>query len=55
MVLQQYTVKQCNWLEIQNNKNDNIHKNEVQKSDDQTNNDKYRVSANITEYHIILK
>ncbi len=37
------------------NKNDNIHKNKVQKSDDQTNIDKYRSAANITEYHIILK
>ena len=31
------------------NKNDNIHKNEVQESD------KYRVAVNITEYHIISK
>ncbi len=32
------------------NKNDNIQKNE-----DQTNIDKYRLAANITVYHIILK
>ena len=37
------------------NKNDNIHKNEVKKSDDQTNIDKYRVAADITEYHTIQK
>ncbi len=36
------------------NKNDNIHKNEVQITDDQTNIDKYRVAANITEYHILF-
>ncbi len=34
------------------NKNDNIHKSEAQ-SDDLTNVDKYRVAANITEYHTI--
>ncbi len=27
----------------------------IKKSDEQTNIDKYRVAANITEYHIILK
>ena len=40
------------------NKNDNIHKNKVQnfkKSDDQINIFKYRVTANITEYHNISK
>ena len=38
------------------NKNDNIHKNEAQESeDDQTNDDKYRVAANVTESHIISK
>ena len=40
------------------NKNDSIHKNEVQnfkKLDDHTNIDKYRVTANITEYHNISK
>ena len=37
------------------NKNDKIHKSEAQKSDDQTNIDKYRVTANNTEYHIISK
>ena len=30
-------------------------KTKFKKSDDQTNIDKYRVAANITEYHIILK
>ena len=35
------------------NKNNNIHKNEAQ--DEQTIIDKYRVAANITEYHIISK
>ncbi len=34
---------------------ENIHKSEAQKSEDQTNIDKYRVAANITEYHIISK
>ena len=33
------------------NKNDSIHKMKFMKSDDQTNIDKYRVAANITEYH----
>ncbi len=33
------------------NKNDNVHKNE----DDQTNIEKYRLAANIKEYHIISK
>ena len=28
-------------------------KTKFKKSDDQTNSDKYRVAANITEYHII--
>ncbi len=37
------------------NKNDNIHKNEVHISDDQTNIDRYRLATNITEYHIISK
>ncbi len=37
------------------NKNDNIHKIKTQDSDDQTNIDKYRVAANIREYHIISK
>ena len=46
------------------NKNDNIHKNEVQgirwsdeywQVDDQTIVKKYRLAANITEYHIISK
>ena len=35
------------------NKNNNIHKNEVQEIRWWTNIDKYRVAANITEYHII--
>ncbi len=35
--------------------NDNIHKNEVQERYDQTNIDKYRVAANITENYIISK
>ncbi len=30
------------------NKNDNIHKNQVRKSDSQTNIDKYRITANIS-------
>ena len=30
-------------------------KAKLKNSDDQTNIDKYRVAANITEYHIILK
>ena len=34
------------------NKNDNINKNEAQKSYDQKNIDKYKVTANIREYHI---
>ena len=37
------------------NKNDNIIKTRFKISDDQTNIDKYRLAANITEYHIILK
>ena len=37
-------------------KKDNIHKNEVQYIlDDQTTFDKYRLAANITDYHIISK
>ncbi len=36
------------------NKNDNI-KTKLEKSDDLTNIDKYRVAANIKEYHIISK
>ena len=32
-----------------------LKKNKVKKSYDQTNTDKYRVAANITEYHIISK
>ncbi len=32
------------------NKNNNIHKTKFKKSDDQTNIDKYRVTANITEF-----
>ena len=43
------------WPVVILNKNDNIHKAELKKSDDQTNIDKYRVAANITEYHIISK
>ncbi len=37
------------------NKNDNIHKNEVLDISDQTNIDKYRLSANIKVYPIISK
>ena len=37
------------------NKNDNIHKNEVQDIRWTDNIDKYRLAANITEYHIISK
>ncbi len=38
------------------NKNDTIHEDEVQYiSDDQTNIDKYKLVAYITEYHIISK
>ncbi len=36
------------------NKNDNIRENKAQ-SDDKTNIDKYRVAANITEYHSLSK
>ncbi len=36
-------------------KNDNNYKNEVKKTDDQTNIEKYRIAANIIEYHIISK
>ena len=35
------------------NKNYNIHIAKLKKSDDHMNIDKYRVAANITEYHII--
>ncbi len=35
-----------------NNKNDNIYKSTAQEWDDQTNNDKYKVAAIITRYHI---
>ncbi len=31
--------------------NDNIHKTKFKKSDFKTDTDKYRVTANITEYH----
>ena len=34
--------------------NDNIYKTKFKKSDDQTDIDKYRVAANITEYYINL-
>ena len=37
------------WSKSKINKNDNNHKNEAQ---DQTNIDKSRVAANISEYHI---
>ena len=40
------------------NKNDNINENKIRKlkkSDDQTNIDKHRVAANITEDHIVSK
>ncbi len=30
-------------------------KAKLKKSDDRTNNDKYRIAANITEYHVISK
>ena len=36
-------------------KNDNTHKTKFKISDDQTNIAKYRLAANITEYHIISK
>ncbi len=42
-------------LQINLTKNDNIHKSKVKKTDNQTNIDKHRVAANITEYHIISK
>ncbi len=37
------------------NKNGNIIKAKLKKSDNQTNIDKYRVAAKITEYHITSK
>ena len=37
------------------NKNDNILKAKLKKSDDQTDIDRYRVAANIIEYHTISK
>ncbi len=45
-------------INYNNNKNDNILENKVQDirwSDDQKNIDKFRLAANITEYHIISK
>ena len=41
-------------MKFTSNKNDNIHKTKFKKPDDQRNGDKYRVAANITEYHVIF-
>ncbi len=37
------------------NKNESIHKSKFKKSDDQTNFDKYRVTANITKFQNIYQ
>ena len=42
-------------MKYNDKKNDNIHKNEVQNIRWSDEFDKYRLAANITEYHIISK